>query len=275
MDELNPYRSPDTPTPKPSDREDGDAVARGSPFASYFQPPPLRILHLLAWITVAAILIRIVMVFDAVYVDATGGRVEPFVRAMRFFSNSLTAGGIVGAGILVAGWVRGIRGPLQPGHWLIVVNGLSSTIAYALFLAQLALMQTVFWSLEEHRYLHLMHVCQTGFLSLLQIVLWYAAARNTVDGTRWKAFFGIVSASYGIRLLLTCIDALYYESWTFRLGWFFSVFLGSILVIVVVRDRRRALPRDWLHWVGVGIAIGLSLNALLWLVWKVAGDVSA
>jgi hypothetical protein len=267
MDEANPYRSPGTHQPVLAVPQDRRAPASGSPFLEHFQPPPLRILHLMGWITAAAVLVRIGMVFDAARADVPPAEERVFFWVLRFNYTVFTAACMVGGGILLMGWMRGVRGRLQPGHWLVVVNALSAGLSYMIFLAHLALMNTVFQPWEDE-YSYFTFMWGFAFLSLVQLLLWYAAARRTSDGTRWNVFFGTVSAVFGIRLLFCVLDVLTYANWTYRSGAYFSVVLGVILLIVVARDRRRGPPRDWLHWLGVVAAVCYSLNALAWIVWR-------
>jgi hypothetical protein len=264
MDDPNPYESPETLRPEPAERQDGNALASGSPLMEYFQPPRLRILHLIGWMTAAAVLVRVGMVFDAASTSAP----DAGVQAIRFLSNAITAASVVGGGILVSGWIRGTRGPLQPGHWLIIVNALGSGLYYIYALAHLALVETVFKPQEDYRIAFATYMWGLAFLSFVQLLIWYAAAGHTADRGRWKTFFGIVSATFGARTLICIVDVLTHENWLYRARPVFSVTLGIILIIVVALDGRRGPPRDWLHWVGVGIALCHSLTSLLWAAWK-------
>jgi len=269
MEEVNPYRSPELQRPEPSQSGDGSASASGSPFVQYFQPPRLRILHLIGWMTAAAVVIRADMVFQAARADAGAATGQPLELVQRFFWSAVVAAIIVGGGILAIGWMRGIKGRLQPGHWLIVVNALGLVLLYAFGLIHLAVTEILFgpWGARSS---YVAFLCGWGLLSFVEILIWYAAASHTVDGRRWKTLFVIVSSSYGIRMLLCLLDVLSNSNWTYHASPVFSVILCVVLLIVVAWDGRRGRSRDWLHWAGVATACGLSLNSLMTIVRRFA-----
>ena len=98
------------------------------PADDHIQPPRLSILHLLLWTTVAAVLFKFNMAVAAVVLRAMAGMHGKMVatsivnRVIAPTRVIMYAAGLVGLGILIVSKIRGRRGRLQPGHWMLAVE---------------------------------------------------------------------------------------------------------------------------------------------------------
>ena len=127
---------------EPQEIPDGAEVTSTDSFAEptildepHGDPPPrLGIIHLLAWLTVAAVLFGIENWLRNVE-NASGTRQGPLptvYQGFSFASFSMMSAGVVGIVTLLRWRFRGRPQPLSPGHWILVCFASSCAIGYSL-----------------------------------------------------------------------------------------------------------------------------------------------
>ncbi len=250
----------DAELPNPSD---------GEPADDHFQPPRLRILHLLAWMTVATVIFKFNLAVSGVIARAmagTAGRViknwSVAYRAIALTQVIMYAAGFVGLGILVAARFRRRPGRLQPGHWMLVVEVslyAATRIPDVVLLLTYLIQQGASFRLPSW-YMRL-NWEPLVVPCLCRASLYYWASIRTIDGWRWRALFVCLA-------ILAVIAALWPAlAWVIlSRGWFgmralvagFPIPVNAVLCLtllaVVLADLR--VPRDWVHWLGVAVVGG-------------------
>jgi len=106
-------------------------LAPGSPFAEYYRPPRLGIIHLLAWTAATAVLLKFSMAMEMLGdrgIASTSPELDIAVQAYRFMYSAAHAAGIVGSGVLLLARIRRLPGRFQPGHWLVLVETLGALL---------------------------------------------------------------------------------------------------------------------------------------------------
>ena len=106
--------------PKPTDRVVNEAI-------EYYRPPRLGIVHLLIWITLAAVLMKVMTALIATS-EPSGlapDRVSVAHKAIWYLTSCMIAATLLGTFVIARDKIRGAAGRLQAGHWLVLV--ISST----------------------------------------------------------------------------------------------------------------------------------------------------
>jgi limonene-1,2-epoxide hydrolase len=205
----------------------------------HFQPPPLRILHLLIWTAVAAALFKANM--DTAY--------HPIHRQIRDVGNIIIlAGGIVGFTVLVRSMFRGLNGRLQPGHWLLIVAVPVMVIN--------TIGSRVLMTNESERWTLLAQWCVVWLTGVYCVALYSVAMWRTKDGWRWNVLFMFLV----LLALAKVVELVLVNIWidmVFEIANYSIVCLG--LLAVVLADLR--VRRDWLHWLGMAVlGVGPAAN---------------
>ena len=124
--EEGPNQSTDSPLPTDSPGE--SPLHPISPLIEYSQPPRLGIIHLLAWVTVAAVLMKLNLALEVLPSGSANLNLsETYLLAGKL---QQAARVIVTAALFVGGFVfwldryRRKPGYLQPGHWIVGIDGL-------------------------------------------------------------------------------------------------------------------------------------------------------
>jgi hypothetical protein len=269
VDAATPGQLPEHPFPSPP-------VARPAPddtTPTYLQPPRLGIIHLLAWMTVAAVLFN----YDYSHVPANQVFVLKIGRIIGIFLEILNAAGLVGCGVLLSAKIRGMPGRLQPGHWLLFY-GCLRLIEYrfqfpvqaeiALFLAGRVSPYTpgmVLFGISD---------------KLLEIVAFLFFANLIPEHGRWRVFFRSWALAISLPSLLLFIVSWHSPDLFFTPPnrdvelWCPLLTIQSLMLgVVALLDLIRPSQRDWLHWLGIclcfwalnQVPIILLLNTLGWL----------
>jgi hypothetical protein len=241
--------------------------APGSPFAEYYRPPRLGIIHLLAWTAATAVLLKFSMAMELLR-GTGGGSMPPATRVFQqivgFIYSTAFAAGIVGTCIVLRATVRHLPGRLQPGHWLLLIATVSSLLSLACWaLYVLAETAGLVGSFSTSWILVLF-----GLEEIICSGMYFGATLACRAGKRWKLCFAVLAAVNFMRGVLYVCSVLFDSV---RVPSFFpsvplgSMIVGSVLLATVVVDLRRGPRRDWLHWLGVAfIAVGVLVYAAWW-----------
>jgi hypothetical protein len=239
-------------TPKATPEHDGNpfrseiegGVRLDSPLAAEAaaESPPVQIcirqfgiIHLFAWITVTAVLLKCSQA-ALLLGGQTSGRYKECTWLLLGLYLILYSAGLVGFFILnrVHCWRYAKR--LQPGHWLLLLHVLAGAFYIIPFY--------VSWVFRA------VPILMPALLFLfLFSFLWFAAARRLHDSLIWNVLFVLIA----VRHLLF-----------FSLGFMEMSFLAeSIACFVAIHtDYKLGKQRDWLHWIGVSM---FCMEYMLWL----------
>jgi len=267
MDEDASHASAEPLGPQPETAENAlplDPVGE-SPFASELIAPRLGIIHFLAWMAVSGALLKL---STAMY-DSQRMSPLPHVGVYRAVGASyalVQATAMVGLGVLLLALARGSRGRFQPGHWLLLIEGV--------FICG--------WVLQVAVWLLLIPLDQPERVSSLILgiglvvnlvsaaVCWRAASR-LMEGRRWPRYFRALAIFAALRALLLTPGVLmspssqYWVNLAYAPLW--TPVEAAALITVVVLDVRCRARRDWLHWLGTGVqAIGCCYFLVYWLL---------
>lgn len=201
----------------------------------------LSISHLLVWTATSAVLLG-------------------YQRAMASFSGDQTVvsnlitlcyAPLFGAGLgacLLSLWRRangGPRFPVHPGHWLLIVGGVTGVTSIVFqTLVVFALAQAT--SYPVFIGIRLVEFIVSGIL--------FGIAIGRVRGLWWIAFsMGLVST---LTMLLFMVLALFdfewlFFSYRFQIEPLLSAVVAFVVLVVAVFDWCSDAQRDYLHWTGI------------------------
>src|SRR4051812_13149183 len=200
-------------------------------------PPPLRIHHFLAWMTVAAVLISACLWFDRT------ARNGPPIQS-RTIVNSLMLGAIVIAGALTFTgfgiyWRAGIYAfPATPGELLLSIIARASMAMVAAILGVLVSFAI------SHKSLAIYYPVAIIVLLIYWVHMNLQGVRQYADGTAWRWAFG----SLLVAAILACL---------LQRALPMIAFLICLLWATWV-DFYGKTARGWLHWLGVILAIAIT-----------------
>jgi hypothetical protein len=206
-------------------------------------PPPLRIHHLLLWMTATALFISAVLWFDH------GMRNGPPIKNITV-NAALTAMAIAASGALSCGGLgvywrrRGYAFPVEPGEQLValVAAGIVG------FVATTILSLVVFFMVSHTFFPSVWFMSRFAVLFALAIWCLYGA-RPRCDTLPWRILFDVFAA-----LLLV---APYVGESALVVA---AIVVLVLLVIAAGNDRRRNTRRNWMHWFGVGVLAVIVLS---------------
>jgi hypothetical protein len=216
--------------------------------------PPLRVHHLLLWMTVTAIWVELQR--NAFHeIDDYAAVFGPQVRV-----TAETIGGILVASVEITicmigalSRVRGNHFPIQPGHWI------------ALFIATFTIASTAISALVNDTDLSTYWLTE-GITAATWACVFFAVAKRSSDTTSWKSVF----LSLGVVLAVAAIDASLLSFYGLeRLPLFatqiaggFGICAGVILllslVVAMATDRLFSIRRDWAHCTAIAVPLGFG-----------------
>jgi hypothetical protein len=243
----------------------------GPPTHDHFQPPRLRILHLLAWMTVAAVLLKFGVVEHEARrsSDERTGAIDPTCqslgcRAIDSLDDIQEAAIIVGLGVMAISTFRGRSGRLQPGHWLLLAE--APNVAYGFLYYAILLVAMVRGDDFFEGSSWCLRIGSAGEIvaSACQVALYFIACRRTRDGRRWRLCFAALAV---LALPTMLIQLLCYHpnllpdsvflSWVPRvmgLDWIVDAMVLLVALTAIVGGVRAR--RDWVHWLGLAAVVG-------------------
>lgn len=203
--------------------------------------PPLRIHHLLAWMTVTAVLISVSLWFDRT------ARNGPPIKS-QIVAGSLILGSIAIAGAWTCvGWGvfwrrQGFAFPKYPGDWLLIIVAFS-TVA---LVAELIGVFLAFFIEED--LLAIYYPLAALALLAFWLLLNFRGIKYYADTVAWRVVFvammvlGMTTAfNVSANLIVGVLICLAWAAWS---------------------DLRNQIARGWTHWFGVVVALSLGIAAI-------------
>jgi hypothetical protein len=244
------------------------------------RPQRLAIIHLLGWMVGVGAVLAIYRLGDAL-LGFKGQRTlfDQFVQ----LGFGLTYGtAISGLALFVWRWRRGSGSlPTQPGHWLLVFGGLGLLIdvgvAFAVNVGPMAFGYKYagldYWSWYTHQ---LVGWSIAGLIAAVVATKMQAAWRWHV--VAWTVLAMTVANAAAMVTELLGVQGILRGNWTYDVALAVRL-VGEVCCVMAIaaaefNDRRRGLPRDWLHLGGVCMALGLAVVDLslqsyfVWLRWR-------
>jgi hypothetical protein len=244
------------------------------------RPQKLAIVHFLGWMLgVGAVL--------AIYRAATQ-LTEP-TRAVELSQRLIQLGfglaygtAVSGLGLFLWRWWRGAgSGPTQPGHWLLVFGGIGLVIdvgVAASVYAVLARRDTDYgivafqtWSSHEIIGWFIAALIASVVLIRLRAAWWWR-------GVVLVVLTMTIANAAAIILYVLGVNGVFAGTWPHVVSQFVRV-VGALACVAAIGfaetcDRRQGHRRDWLHSVGLVMALSLASIDLavqgyfLWLRWR-------
>jgi hypothetical protein len=248
------------------------APAEGrSPFAEQLCVPQFGILHILILTAITAALLK----FNAaVEIALLRGIDSEFYRWWIMTTHSIgavvLAAGLVGSGVLWRVKCWSVVRRLQPGHWIVLIGTLDSTLWWLVW-------RPVFLLLVPHHQMMLSaYLLSLTVLGLPVAAAFIYATIRLNDARSWKILLGSKAVGEGAAALTAGLSLLFQlafhtENARYSIVTvidnatiFWSALCLVALLVAVVLDIARRASRDWLHWLGVAT---LVMNYLLLLGW--------
>ncbi len=248
----------DSSDAKPSDRSNEPRTPETP--VERFTPPRLSIAHLLIWTAVAAVLMKLSSVlWDN---QVLNNYLENASQVERIFSLGVGAimymthsAGLVGMGVILLARIRGAKGRLQPGHWLLVIY-------------------TLYYIVQALHMSRVPGLAYTYFFIRMAILvgpsLW--AAFLSRGGRHWTVALCLLPAIELGKIGLMIIWSRFFSLQTLAIipGLIYYAASGLVVLTAVSIDLYKGERRDWLHWTGAAmVAVEVLVGAgsmLLYLI---------
>jgi hypothetical protein len=228
-------------------------------------PPRLGIIHLLAWITVAAVLFGIEKQAMSRDRGFFGAESTSFLyHGLNFVQLTAISAAVTGMAVLLRWQRRAHPAPFAPGHWMLIWYCLSSVSNYAL---------SMFWRIWQRsldmydvRSGELLVEAVLVLIGAFQVIVLASAAIRYKSVRGWRRIFILFAICTGLNTV-----AIFASSWSLLFRGF--AILGYVIAYPVfaiysVRDFFR-VRRDWLHGLGVAVVIIEALMRIgLFLTWR-------
>jgi hypothetical protein len=233
-------------------------------------PPRLGVIHLLAWLTVAAVFLgteRSVLLLETA-ASRPDTRVEPYFLLDSIRVIALAAG-VVGLAALVRWRTSERPQPLGPGHWILAVDGTAMLLVYGVVLARRTIVAVLVPADSRITYLPEL-VLIVAILVARMFAFAVAAQRQEVKGG-WRRIMVMLAIAAAAQATFDAILFLILGGWfvpPFTLFDFFYPASGFVAgavacatIIYASYDAFR-VRRDWLHSLGVAMVF---VNGLIWV----------
>jgi hypothetical protein len=229
--------------------------------SEYYQPPRLGIIHFLAWMTFAAVL----LVMDSALKSFSMRPLSQYDTAIRICRASvdiILAALLVGGGVFLIDCFRRKAGAFQPGHWILSISAIQ-------FFGEWIIFNMYCWGhYGTFSYPTLFNPNRTN-LSLIWVVLLFSIAllyrwgsRKLTERWPWKWILYLLS----VRCLSDSVLMLFYWSglFVFFPQWIFIVYflyfpIVGLLIIATKCDFCKGLRCDWWHWLGIIALLALMI----------------
>jgi hypothetical protein len=256
-------------------------VPAGPPFESsllptsapieWYQPPRLGIIHLLAWITVAALMMKFNLAIEKYQPGPTLPELFQLIAKLIHAGNEIVSAAILAGGAVF--WIdrsRGKPGKIQPGHWIVAINSLGIP-------CYLLLQSLIPWLGEG-----VLFSCY-AILSLFIASAFFWGALRLPRPSRWKWALGfsgaehlgyalssstliLISSYPNFRDILAQVGLARFSHQMDTLLYCLTAAIAVFLVLVNVVDLCKGIRRDWLHWLGAVTTIAFALTGIAWIV---------
>jgi hypothetical protein len=223
--------------------------------------PPLGIRHLLLWMTCSAVLITTLLTLNRLIranMEAELGPLEGEEQQTLFICLRGILEGPAVASLLI--WFvrfrRGLRFPVQPGEWLLVLSGISML----LFLAELSIRTQLPPLGYPNMTLIPMGLLISGYVFVAiraPLPIWWRAGilvSSALSCVEFGQYLLFSFDNFSIpEVLLDALPYLYLSS---------CIVPIPILIVCATDDIARQIPRGWLHWTGVETYIAYLILAI-------------
>jgi hypothetical protein len=237
-----------------------------SPTVEYYQPPRLGLIHLLAWVTIAAVVMKFNLALETSSTQPDD-RSELFQFAAKLFGALQT---ILDAAILTGGLVfwsdrfRCKSGRIQPGHWIVAIA------CFAVMGNLLGGLVIDIWErYTSHSIFWIVRLYYPSYWLLMSLAYGWAAFRLR-EPNLWKCALGLLSLQnmvFAISSLIFSFSLAIKVMENAAAVQEYAMYpVAAFLVIVICCDLFKGLRRDWLHWLG---ALSPVIGVLLHIVWRV------
>jgi hypothetical protein len=246
----------------PSENAPAGAIILDEPAA--VPPPRLGIIHMLAWLTVAAVLFGIES-WEKNAENASGnpqGLNPAIAQSFSFASLSFMSAGVVGVTTLLRWRYRNRPQRLAPGHWILIAFAFSCVIGYCISTA--LRMYLLASGQQVTMKVNLLLLPGWVLLYLAQFVIYVRAAARSKSERGWRRVLILLAIARAVELgifvlMLVMLMNLMYQLPSFILSFqFITRAIPAIATIVLwgfaVYDAFR-VRRDWLHGLGVGLEV--------------------
>jgi hypothetical protein len=238
--------APTEPSPSPFDDEPTVEAAASDAAAT---KPRLSILHLMVWTATSATVLAVQR-----YLGGINSTLTTFEAIYRIGFGIY--GGVVVGGVLM--WIARVRRherfPVEPGEWLLLIQGWSVILLAIISVLKVHMHQI------EHEY-------KLFPLAFLVIGLWPAFCCR--QGRAWRWFFSVLALFYCTPLILLYpVEANVWAAVGMMriFAAIASILMGfSTLSLIgaVATDLGKGIQRGWVHWVGV-------MTALIFVLFHIA-----
>jgi len=224
-------------------------------------PPRIRlsILHLMLWTLGSAVILACFRALSSRQEDLPDE--TAWVLPLYHLGYSLTLGAQVGSVPLFA--MRRVSGqggfPAQPGHWLLLVEGVSALLMFAGY----GLFVLGGGQLDPSR-IYLYFALQIPNLTACTVGYGLACAA-TAKGSPWRLALGVCGLVHGVQCLLFAVSAVTAYSDQNGLPWYgiwelpqscLGITLGIAILTASMADWRSNAQRDIFAWAGIATFIG-------------------
>jgi hypothetical protein len=257
--------------PLPKDASPGGPAADDA--AS--QPLRLTIAHLMLWTLGTAIALALFRPFLETQAPSGSETAARYIAFQKFAALSLIPFGGASIAALIFAVVHRVRGgrlfPVQPGHWLLIVFGISYLL---LALNRLLLMLRTDAGSSE---LAVYFWGNVG-ASIVMICVYALPIASVRDAPRWTILFVVEllrrvgqlpSTIYYALMVLGVRNVRPMEGFmplANGLSWFMYVVSTVVLIVTLIREIKARPNRDYLHWTGCLTQFVLAINNMSYFV---------
>ena len=228
--------------------------------------PPLGIGHLMLWTGCCAALLTI----DNFPYRALEAKLSFGLSDDRFFDGvrAILAGPAVAALLIGASRRRrGLKFPVQPGEWLLTLQGVGTL---------LVLLATIAWAspLADPNSTTWLFVIPTGLMAVAYL---YSAWAPPLPKW-WRCLFCAQATMWGFScaqmLVMSFLgyfgSAYYWLTMPYGvLHTLIRVAVFAVLVVCLGIDHKKRLRRGWLHWTGVAnVVLSLALEVAIFIYYR-------
>ena len=229
--------------------------------SNYFRPPRIGIVHLLAFVAFSTGLILFYTFLDMRNPRPDHSGIMILWKGLQVIRSMVLAASWVGLWILLAGKIRGISGRLQPGHWILIFESITTILAFIIG-------GIAYLGLEAKSHGNSLFMILMGYKSFLLVLAYALLICFFQEATSWKVLFGALA------LLQAAIGLLFFDQ-GMRIWMHFSfteisvpleIVVLLVLIVTIALDRKNYSFRDWLHWLGLFL---IGYEFALSIIWEV------
>lgn len=242
----------------------------------FYRPPRLSIAYLLVWTALAAVWMKVMVVFGLSYsINSQQPAWIVFIsNALMYSSAVLFTGGIIATIVILCDKARGNRDRLQPGHWLLVII---SVTYFFQTLASLVLLAGSFNDVgHSGNSPRIALEIIPGVFGCGAAVAYLVMAIRLRAGRSWR----VLALA---RMVMCAVVGLnyFYIAWLmsdspslghliYRSLYFLSALIALVTLLVIliaaIVDLARRQRRDGLHWLGLLLTAWGCVNWLTWWI---------